>query len=206
MSERSVIHKAAEKKRLIACRVFEDALRFLEIPRRFPDVTIRFLPAHLHLRPDELKKRISGEIAEARRCGATPICLYGQCFPGIGHLLGKLSVPRVQCSHCFEIFLGANRYAQLIDAAAGTFFLEKHLLLDFEESCWKPLELDDPMLRAEYFAHYRKLVYIRQPLDPEILQTAESIAARLELAFQVEDADYRDLEKRLIAILEGNDS
>ena len=190
------------KNCIIACRVFEDALRFLEIPRRFPDLQIRYLPAHLHLRPDELRQRISLEIAEAHRRKERACCLFGQCFPGIDTALHALSVPRIACSHCFEIFLGTERYRQMTEAVPGSFFLEKRLLLNFDEYCWQPLELYDPMMRSWYFEHYRRVIYIRQPLDPDLMDQARHVASRLSLSLHVEDADYTELEAKLVSILE----
>ncbi len=193
------------KNCLIACRVFEDALHFLEIPRRFPDLEIRWLPAHLHLRPDELQRRISLEIAEARGREKRACCLFGLCFPGIDYALQALSVPRIACSHCFEIFLGTERYRRITETVPGSFFLEKRLLLNFDEYCWKPLELYDPMMRSWYFEHYRRVVYIRQPLDPDLTDQARRVADRLSLSLRVEDADYSELEAKLVSILERDD-
>lgn len=190
------------KKRIIACHVFEDALNYLDIERRYPEVAVRYLPAHLHLRPAELQRRISLEIAEARRSKDAVCCLYGSCFPGIDHALGDLSVPRVPCSHCFEIFLGAERYRQLTEDEPGSFFLEKHLMLNFEECCWEPLELYDPMMRNWYFEHYRRMIYIRQPLDPDLTEPAKRIADKLSLKLHMEDADYTELEAKLATTIE----
>ena len=192
-------------KRLIACRVFEDALHFLGIPRRFPDVELRWLPAHLHLRPDELQQRIALEISEAHRRGDTAYCLYGVCFPGIDQALAALAVPRVLCSHCFEVLLGTERYRQLTEDVPGSFFLEKRLLLNFDEHCWQPLELYDPMMRSWYFEHYQRVVYIRQPMDPNLIKEAKHVAARLSLSLHVEDADYTELAEKLVSLLEKDD-
>ena len=186
------------RNRIIACRVFEDALQYLQIEGRFPQWAIRYLPARLHLYPEELRKRLSGEIELARRNGIAACCLYGHCFADIDAHLAKLKSLRVPCGHCSEIFLGPERYQKLIDKETGTLFLEKHQVIHFDDLFWKPLELDDPMMRKWYFAHYRKLVYIRQPMDSDLRAEINAITDRTGLSLRVENADYTDLETRLM--------
>jgi hypothetical protein len=183
---------------VIACRVFEDALDFLQIKQRFPNWTIHYLPARLHLRPDELKMRVFDAIQAARRCGAGACCLYGQCFPDIDHCLTQQGVFRAPCAHCFEIFLGPERYRRLTAEETGTYFIEKQLIVNFDDYCWKPMELHDPAIRRWYFEHYRQIVYIRQPNDPNLAGSAEALAKRLGLPLRIEDADYRDLDAVLV--------
>jgi hypothetical protein len=186
------------RNRIIACRVFEDALDFLQIERRFPDWEVRFLPARLHLRPEELKRRLSEEISAARGLGAAACCLYGQCFPDIDGCLARDGAPRVPCAHCFEIFLGPDRYRRLTEEETGSYFVEKRLIVNFDDYCWKPLELEDPRMRKWYFEHYRRVIYIRQPMDPDLAAPAEALAKRIGLPLRIEDADYRALEAGLL--------
>jgi len=188
---------------MIACRVFEDALDYLQIERRFANWRIRYLPARLHLRPDELKQRLSDEISAARHRGGAACCLYGRCFPDIDHHLAQQDVPRVPCAHCFEIFLGFDRYRRLTEEETGTYFLERQLIVHFDEYCWEPLELHDPELRGWYFEHYRQMIYIRQPRDPDLAAPAEALAKRVGLPLRIEDADYRDLESALAETIKG---
>jgi hypothetical protein len=189
------------RKRIIACQVFEDALTFLGVRQRFSELTFHFLPAYLHLRPQDLEQQLAAAIADAHRGGKAVCCLYGQCFPAIDATLDRLSVPRVPCDHCFELFLGPDRHRQIVEAVPGSFFLEKHLLLNFDELCWKPLDLHDPELRNWYFKHYRQAIYIRQPLDPDLLSRSAAIAERIGLPLHVEDADYAALDARLNSTL-----
>lgn len=183
---------------IVACQVFEDALDFLRIEQRFPNWAIRFLPARLHLRPNELKMRVFDEIQTARRCGAAACCLYGQCFPDIDHCLTQQGVFRVPGAHCFEILLGPGRHRRLTTEETGTYFVEKQLIVHFDDYCWKPLELHDPAILRWYFEHYRQIVYIRQPNDPDLAGRAEALAKRIGLRLRIEDTDYRDLEAGLV--------
>lgn len=179
---------------LIACNVFRSALAFLGIQQRYPDLTIRYLPAHLHLRPAELKCRLLEEIRRAGESKRPTGCLYGHCFEDIDEVLEAEKVLRIRIAHCFEILLGSERFRQSVQDQAGTFFMEKELAENFEAYCWNPLELHDPQMRRWYFEHYRRVTYIRQPRDPDLTARVSEIAGVLELDLNVLEADYRELE------------
>jgi hypothetical protein len=182
---------------IIACNVFRSAMEHLDIQRRYPDLSIRYLPAHLHLRPMELKRRLLAEIGEARDRRQPVGCLYGHCFEDIEDVLKEAGVPRIRAGHCFEILMGGDRFRQWIRDQAGTFFVEKELVENFEAYCWEPLELHDPQMRHWYFEHYRRVAYIRQPQDPDLTAAAQRIAEALDLGLQVVEADYGELEHAL---------
>jgi len=179
---------------IIACNVFRSAMEHLGIQRRYPDLSLRYLPAHLHLRPTELKRRLQAEIETARKSHSSVGCLYGHCFEDIEDVLEKAGIPRIRTSHCFEILMGGHRYDQVIQDQAGTFFMERELVENFESYCWDPLELNDPQMRRWYFEHYRRVAYIRQPRDPDLTDQAQRIAGALDLDLQILEADYNELE------------
>jgi len=106
-------------------------------------------------------------------------------------------VAKVPGPNCWEILLGSERFGQLIEETAGTYFLEKDLILNFEENCIEPLELYDEEMRNYCFGNYRKLLYVRQPSDPDLMSQANRLAEFLELSLEIMDADYSHLERRL---------
>jgi hypothetical protein len=179
---------------IIACSVFRSAMEHLGIQSRFPDLSLRYLPAHLHLQPLELKRRLLAEIETARKIDPSVGCLYGHCFEDIEDVLEKAGVPLIRTSHCFEILMGGHRFSRVIRDQAGTFFMERELVENFEAYCWNPLELHDPQMRRWYFEHYRRAAYIRQPRDPDLTDRARCIAGALELDLQILEADYHELE------------
>jgi len=103
--------------------------------------------------------------------------------------------------YCYEMLLGAELFQQLIDDTAGTYFLEKELILNFEEYCMNPLELYDQEIRKYCFEHYRRLLYVRQPEDPDLTFQAGEIAKFLNLSLEIRDVDYSHLEKKLIKLI-----
>ncbi len=179
---------------IIACTVFKDAITYLASWIAERPFSFSYLPSNLHLRPLELKKELLQSIEQTKTRHPCVGCLYGQCFEGIDRSILTEKVLRIPCGHCFEILLGSDRYHDIMIREAGTFFVEKELLLDFDQLCRIPLELDDPDMKELFFRHYRKIVYIRQPLDPDLSDRLHSVAKLLNLELTIEDADYTQLK------------
>jgi hypothetical protein len=54
-------------------------------------------------------------------------------------------------------------------------------------------------LIEDYFRHYRRLVYLTQDQDDELLARAREIASTLHLPLEIKHTGYGLLEQRLIA-------
>jgi hypothetical protein len=67
--------------------------------------------------------------------------------------------------------------------------------------CMEPLELFDEEMRKFCFDHYRKLLYVRQPGDPDLVFEVSELANFLDLSLAVSDADYSHLERMLDIIV-----
>jgi hypothetical protein len=197
----NISHKTPSITRIITCAVFKPAVEHLQLEHRYPHLRLTYLPSNLHLRPQYLKNRLGKEIASAHKMNEKVICLYGNCFPGIEAFCQQRGAIKVPGHYCYEMLLGSERFRQLIDEIAGTYFLEKDLILNFEEYCLKPLELYDEEMRKCCFEHYQRLLYVRQPSDPDLTPRASEIAKFLSLFLETSDADYSSLEKNLIEII-----
>ena len=88
---------------------------------------------------------------------------------------------RVPGAHCYEMLLGSGRYENIINETPGTYFSERELILNFAEYCSDPLELHDKEMRRLYFKRYERLMYVRQPSDPDLLSRASELADFLHL-------------------------
>jgi hypothetical protein len=183
--------------RVIACGVFRPVLEYLELENRYPHVHLTFLPSNLHLRPQELETALRKEINSAKQRNEKVVCLYGNCLPDMGSFCHHLGAVKVHGFHCFEMLLGSTRYQQIIDEMPGTYFLERDIILNFEEYCLKPLELHDEEMRKSFFEHYERMVYVKQSSDADLLSKAAELATFLQLSLQIWDADYSHLEKIL---------
>jgi len=196
-----MLNKTGNTIRIIACAVFKPALEHLQLEKRHPHLRLTYLAPSLHLRPLELKNRLLKEITSAQQRNERVICLYGDCFPGIDDFCEQHRVIKVSGHYCYEMLLGSERFKQLIDEMVGTYFVEKDLILNFEEYCVRPLELRDEEMRKYCFRQYQRLLYVRQPADPDLVPQASEVAKFLELSLDISDADYSHLEGELIKLL-----
>ena len=183
--------------RLIACGVFRSALEHLRVEERYPRLRSHYLPSNLHLRLHDLRSQLSETITSARQKSERILCLYGTCFPDIEDFCRLQGVTKVPGLHCFETLLGSEQYQHIIEEMPGTYFLERDLILNFEEYCLEPLELHDEEMRKSFFEHYERVVYLRQPSDPDLLSKANELATFLQLSLEIRDADYSHLKKIL---------
>ncbi|UCD21555.1 MAG: DUF1638 domain-containing protein [Chloroflexota bacterium] len=187
--------------RIIACQVFQPALEYLGVEAKCSYIRLTYLPPNLHLRLQELGKYLRREIIAAERRNERIICLYGDCFPGINEYCRRHGACRVPGPYCWEMFLGSARFNQILEEDAGTYFLEKELICNFTEYCVEPLELYEEEMREQCFKHYHRLLYVRQPSDPDLTAKANEIAEFLALSLEIQDADYSHLEERLSKLL-----
>jgi uncharacterized DUF497 family protein len=193
--------KISSKIRLIACEVFRPALKSLRVEEKYPQLRITFLPSNLHLYPHTLKKNLIIQIVSARKQNERPVLLYGHCVPGIEEICIQNCADKIPGLHCFEMLLGNDLYEKIMEETAGTYFLEKELIVNFREYCLEPLELYDSDIRDSFFRHYKKLMYVRQPSDPDLKAAAGKLAGFLNLSLEIIDADYSHLNKRIIHLI-----
>jgi hypothetical protein len=99
------------------------------------------------------------------------------------------------------MLLGSEQYENIINEMPGTYFLERELILNFAEYCSEPLELHDKEMRRLYFERYERLLYVRQPSDPDLVSRARELAEFLHLALEIRDADYRHFDKILTDLI-----
>jgi len=201
-SEMAQTDKTGIITRIIACGVFKPAIEYLKLEERYPNLRLTYLPSKLHLKPLELKERLLQEVDIAQRRGERVICLYGECFPEIDDFCKQHGIMKVPGSYCYEMLLGSERFRHLMDEIAGTYFLEEGLIINFEEYCMRPLELRDEEMRRQCFEHYKRLLYVWQPSDPDLIPKASELAQFLGLSLEIQEADYSHLEKSLIELIE----
>ncbi len=187
--------------RIIACAVFKPALEHLQLENRYPNLRLTYLPSNLHLRPQELRNCLLKETTAAQKRNERVICLYGDCFPSIDDFCEQYEVTKVPGHYCYEMLLGSERFRRLINEMTGTYFAERDLIINFEEYCVRPLELHDEEMRRYCFKQYQRLLYVRQPSDPDLVLQAGEVAEFLELSLDISDVDYSYLEKNLIELL-----
>jgi hypothetical protein len=89
-----------------------------------------------------------------------------------------------------------------MDEEPGTFFLTDFLVRGFRGTILKGLGLDRfPQLKDEYFRNYKRIVFMTQKEDGELIAQAERAADYLGLPLEIHYTGYGLLEERLVEMM-----
>jgi hypothetical protein len=157
-------------------------------------IAVEFLPAPLHNRPERIVDAVRTVIAAQAKPPQRVIIAYADCGTGGGlrrasdELAASLgiTVTMLPGAHCYEFFSGRDVFAAFHEAEPGTFYLTDFLARQADALIFGALGIDrHPELRDMYFANYRRLVYLAQSDNPELVAVARAVADRLGLCFEL---------------------
>lgn len=191
------------KTALIACGALARDLLALKQKHGWK-VEILGLPALLHNRPGNIPEAVRRRIREARGRFDRVVVVYGDCGTGgqLDALLREEGVERISGPHCYEMY-GQGLFENLMEEEPGTYFLTDYLVRSFDHLVVEELGLDRfPQLRGEYFAHYRRVVYLAQQDDPGLRREAQRAAGLLGLPLEVRPVGFGGLETRLLELMQ----
>ena len=189
-----------ERLLVIACGALACEIVALKRQYGWRHLELKCLDARLHNRPQDIPGAVAAAI---RRHGAgydRVFVAYADCGTGgtLDRVLRPLGIERLPGAHCYQLFAGAARFEALAAAEPGTFYLTDFLARHFDRLVIRPLGLDvHPELRIAYFGNYRRLVYLAQSRDPQLLRAARRAAERLSLDFETLHCGYGELETAL---------
>ncbi len=194
---------------LIACGALAREIAALKRANGWTTLDVRCLPAQLHNRPERIAPAVRAEIQANRARYAKIFVVYADCGTRgeLDALLKEEGVERLPGAHCYEFLARPQVFAQLAEAEPGTFYLTDFLLRHYERLVVRPLGLDrHPELAAEYFRHYKKLVYLAQTESADAIERARHIADSLGFSFEYRYTGYGELGTRLGALATGQDT
>ena len=172
------------------------------LTRNLPGVDLTCLPAELHNRPERIPEAVAARLRARGGDYDRVFVAYADC--GTGGLLDRMlkrdfeGVERIPGAHCYEFYAGAAAFDALQEEEVGTFYLTDFLARNFERIVWRGLGLEQhPELLETYFGNYRRLVYLAQTEDAELVDRARSAADRLGLAFEHRPTGLGDLASRV---------
>lgn len=189
---------------VIACGAL--AREIIALKRRYgwDHLDMQCIDARLHNRPALIPQRLQQKIRDNAGRYDRIYVAYADCGTGgaIDRVLAEEQVERLPGAHCYQFLAGFDRFAELSDAEPGTFYLTDFLARNFDRLVMRPLKLNShPELRNAYFGNYRRLVFLSQTMDPELLRAARAAARRLDLEFEHVHCGYGVLEKNLKAMM-----
>jgi hypothetical protein len=178
--------RGAGRALVIGCGAL--ARELLAVVEPIQGLDVACLAPDLHNRPEGIPGAVRRRIQRARAEGYGRVFVaYADCGTGglLDPVLAEEGVERLPGAHCYEVFAGSERFAAMADAEPGTFWLTDFLARNFERLVIRGLGIDrHPELLPVYFAHYRRVVYLAQTDDPELVAAARAAAERLGLAFE----------------------
>ena len=174
------------------------------VDRRGWDVDIYGVPALLHLYPSRIVDELREKLYNLRPRYEKLVVVYGDCGTSgkLEPLLDEVGASRLRGPHCYEMFAGEERFAEISERRPGTFFLTDWLVRNFDRAVVRGLGLDRyPELKPTLFGNYEAVLYLRQVQNPRLAGKAREIAEYLGLPLEIEDVGLGELEERLAALV-----
>ena len=193
---------------IIACGALAREIVALQRANGWQDkVVVQCLPADLHNTPQRIPAAVRAKLDAARTQGrfASIFIAYADCGTGglLDKVLAEYQVERIAGAHCYEFFAGSKVFAQLAEAELGTLYLTDFLARHFDRLIWQGMGLArHPELLPMYFGHYKKVVYLAQTEQAELIQRAQAAATRLGLAYEYRATGYGELEQQIVRFVE----
>lgn len=188
---------------VIACGMLAREVLAIREHSSLGHVDVTCLPAQLHFESQNIPAAMRAAIREAKAAGYENILAgYGDCGTGgrLDAVLEEEGVPRVAGPHCFAFYQGLDAFAKREPEDFTSFYFTDFLVRNFRTFFLEPLGLDrHPELKADYFRHYERVVYLAQTDDPELDRKAEEAAAWLDLAYERRLTGFGALETTIKA-------
>lgn len=170
---------------IIACGALAREVK--AIADQLPDFTLQCFPATLHNHPDRIVPAITTILNDTAGQYDRTVLALGDCGTGgaLDRLCDARGLQRLPGAHCYAFFAGVPVFDAMMEEELGTFFLTDFLARQFDAMVMRPLGLDrKPELRDMYFGNYKRLVFLSQTNDNDLLARAKAAADTLGLSFE----------------------
>jgi len=190
---------------VIACGALAKEITTLIDKNQWSHLRVQCIPAKIHNTPEQIPNAVRKLIHKARDNYANIYIAFADC--GTGGLLDTVveeeQVERLPGAHCYEFFAGSEAFAEMAEDELGTFYLTDFLARHFDRIIIKELGIaKHPELRDMYFGNYKKLIYLAQTDNPDLLKMAQDAADKLQLEFEYKVTGYGDLEPSLESVIQ----
>ncbi len=160
----------------------------------------------LHNQPQLIAGRVEELGAELSDRYAAVAVGYADCgtYGALDALCARQGWHRLAGLHCYDLYAGSRSVERLFADEPGTYLLTDFLVRSFDRTVVQELGLDrHPELREDYFAHYRRVVWLRQDSTTDLEPLARNAADLLGLPLVVVETGRSRLEQALERLLAG---
>jgi hypothetical protein len=181
---------------VLACGALAHEITALIEKNNLNHIDLTCLPAMLHNDPDKIPGRVDEALEDLKERYAHIFVAYADCGTGgyLDRVLEKHGVERLPGAHCYAFFEGLEAFEAKGDADMDAFYLTDFLARQFRAIIAEPLGLiKHPELIEIYFARYKRVIYLVQAPDPELLDRAQQAADFLGLELEIRHCGYGDL-------------
>ena len=186
---------------IVACGALARELLQVVEANGLSHIDVECLPASFHNTPEVIPDAVAARVRVATDRYQRIFVGYGDCGTGgrLDAVCKELGVDRLPGDHCYEFLAGSEAFADLHAEELGTFFLTDYLVKHFDRLVVKAFWLDThPEMLHAVFGNYRRLAYLSQIDDPDLLDRARVAADRLGLSFEHRPTGLSNLEARVL--------
>ena len=197
---------AIQRTLVIACGALAREINQLKKINGWEHLDLTCIDAALHFHPEKIGAALRERIQANRDRYADMYIAYAECGSRgeIDKIVEEEGIERLPGAHCYQFFAGEDAFAQMSDEEPGTFYLTDFLVRHFQRLVVRSLGLDrHPELRDAYFGNYKRLIYLAQTQDDELVQGAQEAAKFLGLEYSLVNTGYGELEHSLRRKFEG---
>ena len=186
---------------IVACGALARELLQVVEANGLSHIDVECLPASFHNTPEVIPDAVATRVRAATGRYQRIFVGYGDCGTGgrLDVVCEELGVDRLPGDHCYEFLAGSEAFADLHAEELGTFFLTDYLVKHFDRLVVKAFWLDThPEMLHAVFGNYRRLAYLSQIDDPDLLDRARVAADRLGLSFEHRPTGLSNLEAQVL--------
>lgn len=200
------MERAKHKSLIIACGALAKEILAIKSALSLGDTVfdLKCLPAGYHNFPNKIVPGLR-KILDADGADYDHILIgYGDCGTGGGldrMLEDYPKAERLPGAHCYAFYAGLPVFDDMMEEELGSFFLTDYLVRHFDTLIVKGFGMDRyPNLKEMYFEHYKRLIYMSQVPNEDLIAKAKKAANFLGLDFEHRLVGYGDLKTYIAAL------